>query len=163
MSIKSLMPTLMKVIYYVIAIYVFLQLLKILILSSKEGFELWKEIPRTPFLETETPTGHSDTTVLSPGSSSASYLALSLPPMGTEQARARFGGITSQICLGQDASEALKPVHNYLQRTNNYKRDHPDSCSAPNHELIGTFYLPADAVQTTPPTGLAYPPSTQCA
>lgn len=153
----------MTVIYYVVVIYIFVKLMQYMVLKSAEGFEQWKEIPRTPFLETETPTGYADSTVMSPGSSSASYLALNLQPMGTEQARARFGGITSQICLAQDASEPLKPVHNYLQRTNNYKRDHPDSCSAPNHELIGTFYLPADAVQTTPPSGLPYPPSTQCA
>jgi len=161
MSFK--MSTVMTVIYYVVVIYIFVKLMQYMVLKSAEGFEQWKEIPRTPFLETETPTGYADSTVMSPGSSSASYLALNLQPMGTEQARARFGGITSQICLAQDASEPLKPVHNYLQRTNNYKRDHPDSCSAPNHELIGTFYLPADAVQTTPPSGLPYPPSTQCA
>lgn len=163
MTLKQMLPNVVAIILYVGVIYFLFKIVLSLLLSKSEGFELWKEIPRTPFLETQTPTGYADSTVLSPGSSSASYLALNVPPMDTEQARARFGGITSQICLGQDASEALKPVHNYLQRTNNYKRDHPDSCSAPNHEMIGTFYLPADAVQTTPPSGLAYPPSTQCA
>lgn len=134
-----------------------------LLSQNVEGFELWKEIPRTPFLETQTPMDYGDSTVLSPGSASASYLALNLPPMSTELARSRFGDITSQVCLSQDASEPLKPVRNYLQRTNNYKRDHPDSCSAPNHEMIGTFYLPTNKIQTTPMSGLPYPPSTQCA
>ena len=162
MSLKQLLSTVTSFVWYVAIVYIVVKLLEYG-MSKREGFELWKEIPRTPFLETQTPVGHADSTVLSPGSSSASYLALTIPPMDTEQARARFGGITSQICFAQDASEPLKPVHNYLQRTNNYKRDHPDSCSAPNHELIGTFYLPENAVQTTPPTGLAFPPSTQCA
>ena len=131
--------------------------------SPVEGFELWKEIPRTPFLEVTEPTGYPDQSPLSPGDSSAPYLPLPLAPMDTETARARFGGITSQICYEQDQSEPLRPVHNYLQRTNNYKRLHPDSCSAPNHELIGTFYNPENAIQATPSSGLPYPASTQCA
>lgn len=130
---------------------------------TKEGFELWKEIPRTPFLELTTPTGYADQSGLSPGDSSAPYLPLPLAPMDTELARSRFGDITSQICYNQDQSEPLRPVHNYLQRTNNYKRTHPDSCSAPNHELIGTFYMPTDTIEPGAASGLPYPASTQCA
>jgi len=130
---------------------------------TKEGFELWKEIPRTPFLELTTPTGYPDQSGLSPGGSSAPYLPLPLAPMGTELARSRFGDITSPICYSQDQSEPLRPVRNYLQRTNNYLRTHPDSCSAPNHELVGTFYLPTDTIQPGAASGLPYPASTQCA
>jgi hypothetical protein len=130
--------------------------------NSTEGFELWKEIPRTPFLELKTPTGYPDQSPLSPGDSSAPYLPLSLAPMATDLARSRFGDITSQVCYGQDQSEPLRPVRNYLQRTNNYLRTHPDSCSAPNHELVGTFYLPTDTIQPGAASGLPYPASTQC-
>lgn len=129
---------------------------------TKEGFELWKEIPRTPFLELTTPTGYPDQSGLSPGGSSAPYLPLPLALMGTELARSRFGSITSPICYSQDQSEPLRPVRNFLQRTNNYLRTHPDSCSAPNHEMVGTFYLPTDTIQPGAASGLPYPASTQC-
>lgn len=150
-------------------IYLIAGLLMLIVASSYiasqpyEGFELWKEIPRTPFLELTTPTGYPDQSGLSPGDSSAPYLSLPLAPMGTELARSRFGDITSPICYSQDQSEPLRPVRNFLQRTNNYLRTHPDSCSAPNHEMVGTFYLPTDTIQPGASSGLPYPASTQCA
>ena len=54
--------------------------------------------------------------------------------------------MTSEQCLAADAGEPLKQTRNYAQRTNNYIHSHPDDCSAPYKELIGTFYKPAAGV-----------------
>jgi len=70
-----------------------------------------------------------------------------------------FGKLTSQKCFKSDKGETLKLTRNYLQRTNNYIHSHPDSCSAPNHELIGTFYTPNDGVGNTPKSGTNFPAS----
>ncbi len=48
--------------------------------------------------------------------------------------------ITSDVCRQMDASEDLKLNGDYSQRTNNYKRTFPDSCSAPRHEMLLDFY-----------------------
>jgi hypothetical protein len=80
-----------------------------------------------------------------------------LQPMGAEEANAAWGKLTSERCYRKDMGEVLKPTRNFLQRTNNYPRSHPDSCSAPNHEFIGTFYQPHEGVGATPATGLPYP------
>jgi hypothetical protein len=80
-----------------------------------------------------------------------------LIPMSAEEADGYWGKMTSERCYRSDMGEALKPTRNFLQRTNNYPRSHPDSCSAPNHEFIGTFYKPHEGVGATPATGLPYP------
>jgi hypothetical protein len=101
---------------------------------------------------------------LSPADATAPTAILdAVPAMDTATAEANWGQMTSERCYRTDIGESLKKTRNYLQRTNNYTHAHPDSCSAPNHELIGTFYTPFDGVGRTPATGLPYPPSTQCA
>ncbi len=80
-----------------------------------------------------------------------------LIPMTAEEADDHWGKITSERCYKTDMGEVLKPTRNFLQRTNNYPRSHPDSCSAPNHEFIGTFYRPHEGVGATPASGLPYP------
>ena len=125
----------------------------------------WKDICRDGFKETITPGGNPDGSNLSPDAANASYLPLSLREMPHGEALNNWGAMTSQRCLSLDQSEALRPANartNLLQRTNNYPRVHPDSCSAPNHEFVSTFYSPAGAIQATPLSGTTYPPSTQC-
>ena len=48
--------------------------------------------------------------------------------------------ITSEVCRLMDASEDMKLNGDYSQRTNNYLRKFPDSCSAPRHEMLLDFY-----------------------
>lgn len=50
---------------------------------------------------------------------------------------------TAERCYGSDFEAQTQKVRSYAQRTNNYKRAGPDSCSAPTHELVGNFYQPA--------------------
>ena len=85
-----------------------------------------------------------------------------VPALSVEQAEAQWDRTTSEVCYREDAAEPLKKTRNFLQRTNNYPRTYPDSCSAPNHELIGTFYAPSNAIGQTPKSGLNYPRSTLC-
>lgn len=85
-----------------------------------------------------------------------------LIPFTEEEAVANWSRMTSEKCFKVDMGEKLKPVSSYLQRTNNYQRTHPDSCSAPNHEFVGTFYRPRDGIGATPASGLPLPLTTQC-
>ena len=47
---------------------------------------------------------------------------------------------TSQSCYTADFQKRLERTGNFRQLTNNYKRGVPDSCSAPNHDLLLSFY-----------------------
>lgn len=80
-----------------------------------------------------------------------------LVPQSTEEAENNWSRTTSEKCFRMDVGEALKKTRNYLQRTNNYPRSHPDDCSAPNHEFVGTFYRPHDGIGATPASGLPFP------
>jgi hypothetical protein len=80
-----------------------------------------------------------------------------LVPMSAEEAVGHWSQMTSERCFRSDMAEPLRKTRNYLQRTNNYPRSHPDSCSAPNHEMIGTFYKPHEGVGAKPASGLPFP------
>ena len=80
-----------------------------------------------------------------------------LIPMTPQEANDSWGTMTSEKCYRSDVGEPLKKTRNFLQRTNNYSRSHPDSCSAPNHEFVGTFYRPHEGVGATPATGQPMP------
>jgi hypothetical protein len=80
-----------------------------------------------------------------------------LIPQTTSEAESNWDRMTSEKCFRSDVGETLKKTRNYLQRTNNYPRSHPDDCSAPNHEFVGTFYRPHDGVGATPASGVPFP------
>jgi hypothetical protein len=48
--------------------------------------------------------------------------------------------LNSCACYGIDYENRIQRTGNFVQRTNNYKRLNPDSCSAPFHELVNNFY-----------------------
>jgi len=50
------------------------------------------------------------------------------------------GVLNAQGCYDVDFQKRFQPVHNYLQRTNNYKRAGPDSCSSPMTQFVNSFY-----------------------
>jgi hypothetical protein len=88
--------------------------------------------------------------------SEASYKLIGserLVPMPAEEGVENWSRMTSERCFRYDMAEPLRKVRNFLQRTNNYSRSHPDSCSAPNHEMIGTFYRPHEGVGAQPAAG----------
>jgi hypothetical protein len=111
-----------------------------------------------------TPGGMEDRSTLSPegvGAPGRLIESSGLPGMSTSESLANLGKMTSERCFRADIGESLKKTRNYLQRTNNYQRTHPDSCSAPRHEFVGTFYKPEDGVGLRPAVGTNYPESTQ--
>jgi len=135
--------------------------------ARDEGFGNLNVSPSL-FVARVAPGGAEESSDLSPGGANDPntekiIASPGLPAMSVGQAESEWGRMTSQTCYKTDIGEALKPTRNYLQRTNNYMREHPDDCSAPNHELIGTFYTPWDGVGRTPACGTDYPASTQCA
>ena len=48
--------------------------------------------------------------------------------------------LTAEGCYKADFSHRLEKTENYIQRTNNYKRGAPDSCSAPLSVFVNSFY-----------------------
>lgn len=55
-------------------------------------------------------------------------------------------------CFNGDQATSLEPGGQYVQRTNNYRHDYPDNCSAPLSEFVGSIYAPkSGAVGTTVP------------
>jgi hypothetical protein len=129
---------------------------------TKWWYDDWKEVKPG-----RVPEDNPDFTAYSPNKpfarDSEMLLMPLVPALSVEQAEAMWDRTSSEVCYREDAAEPLKKTRNFLQRTNNYPRTYPDSCSAPNHELIGTFYAPPNAIGQKPPSGLNYPPSTQCA
>jgi hypothetical protein len=142
-----------------------------------EGFQAVEDLANNGFWfkdwkyetsKSEGPVGASEPDQLSPGDafsvSTEKLLAPHIQPLGVLEAEAGWDKTTSQVCYQTDAGEVLKKTRNYLQRTNNYPRKYPDSCSAPFHEFLGTFYEPATGgIGQTPADGTNYPRQTQCA
>ncbi len=109
------------------------------------------------------PSGKSESSTLSPGysfsNSNEKLLSDFIPIQSDNEAQNAWSKIPSQTCLKHDDGEKLKPLANYHQRTNNYIRTNPDDCSAPFHEMLGTFYKPTLGVGQTAPSGIPLPGS----
>jgi hypothetical protein len=115
--------------------------------GAKEGFanmtlEQW--LP-SPEVLTKTSVGDCPGTLLNAasyeGGLSKPYKSYDLLENGKPEPRIA-NGPTSQQCYEVDWSRGLEPGGSYAQRTNNYKQNYPDSCSAPNHDLVLDFYKP---------------------
>ncbi len=106
-----------------------------------------------------TPEGHEEVDAAPIRTPSTEMILVSdrLIPQTPEEAQGNWSRMTSERCYRSDMGEVLKPTRNFLQRTNNYSRSHPDSCSAPNHEFIGTFYRPHEGIGATPESGMPLP------
>jgi len=62
--------------------------------------------------------------------------------------------LTSAVsCSKADAARQGELGGQYVQRTNNYKRDYPDNCSAPLSEFVGSVYQPLAIGATVPCDG----------
>lgn len=87
-----------------------------------------------------TPPKKTNEQFLSPGDADADYrlLANSIPVK--DPYTVARSDVTSAQCYLQDDSVQLNRAGDYSQRTNNYLRTYPDSCSAPRHEFLLGFY-----------------------
>lgn len=133
--------------------------------KHKFVWEAFSDVPDSYFRPQVTPGGYDEEITWNPGPaynrmSEKLVESAGLPYMKMREALGNWGQMTSERCFRSDIGEALKPTRNYLQRTNNYSHTHPDSCSAPNHEFIGTFYTPFDGVGNKPSCGTDFPKST---
>ena len=133
------------------------------LLNSLNPFSKIQGFTNPPIEETYEPVGTSESSSLSPGysfsNSNEKLLSDFVQTQSDNEAQNTWSKIPSQTCLKHDDGEKLKPLANYYQRTNNYKRSHPDDCSAPFHEMLGTFYAPTLGVGQTAPSGLPLPGS----
>lgn len=50
-----------------------------------------------------------------------------------------------------DQARQMEQGGQYIQRTNNYRREYPDNGSAPLFEFEGAFYRPHTAINAVPP------------
>lgn len=57
--------------------------------------------------------------------------------------------VNSRSCYATNFERMVDKTGNYRQMTNNYKRNYPDSCSAPYQELVLNFYK-ADPMPISP-------------
>ena len=65
-------------------------------------------------------------------------------------------GVTSLdagSCALADSSRQLEEGGQYIQRTNNYRREYPDNCSSTQTEFVGGFYKPLAIGATVPCDG----------
>ncbi len=62
-----------------------------------------------------------------------------------------LSGLSASACDAQDRSREMEMGGQYAQRTNNYRRDYPDNCSAAITEFIDSIYEPRDGVGLTVP------------
>ncbi len=53
---------------------------------------------------------------------------------------------TARGCALIDKGRQEELGGQYVQRTNNYRRDYPDNCSAPLSDFVGAIYKPKDGV-----------------
>jgi hypothetical protein len=51
-----------------------------------------------------------------------------------------LGNLGAAGCAAIDQSRELELDGQYVQRTNNYRRQYPDNCSAPLTEFVGSIY-----------------------
>jgi hypothetical protein len=54
-------------------------------------------------------------------------------------------------CYCENRTRQMELGGQYVQRTNNYRRDYPDNCSAPLTEFVGAIYKPKNGVGLTVP------------
>jgi len=65
--------------------------------------------------------------------------------------RSGLSGLGADACAAQDRAREMEMGGQYAQRTNNYKRDYPDNCSAAITEFVDSIYEPRDGVGLTVP------------
>ena len=57
-----------------------------------------------------------------------------------------LSGLTAGGCAAADATRQMELGGQYVQRTNNYRREYPDNCSSPLSEFVDGFYQPKNSV-----------------
>ena len=75
---------------------------------------------------------------IEPSDLSASYSLLDgVLPLKDKQSDGR---LNSQSCYDASFTHRIERTGNYLQRTNNYRRKDPESCTTPFQEFVNAYY-----------------------
>jgi len=53
-----------------------------------------------------------------------------------------LSGLSAGDCAATDSTRQTELGGQYVQRTNNYRREYPDNCSAPLSDFVGGVYQP---------------------
>ena len=86
-------------------------------------------------------------------SGAAADVAASLPLQDVLEVRPGLTDLGAASCAAADTSRQLELGGQYVQRTNNYRRTYPDSCSAPLTEFVGAVYRPISVGADVPCNG----------
>lgn len=86
-------------------------------------------------------------------SGAAADVAASLPLQDVLDVRPGLSDLGAASCAAGDVSRQLELGGQYVQRTNNYRRTYPDSCSAPLTEFVGAVYRPVAVGADVPCAG----------
>lgn len=78
---------------------------------------------------------------------------VALPLQDMLHAQPGLSGMGAADCAAADRARQLELGGQYVQRTNNYRRDYPDTCSAPLTELVGAVYRPMELGHVVPCDG----------
>jgi len=60
--------------------------------------------------------------------------------MSVPRTKESISCVNSRSCYATDFGRMLEKTGTFRQLTNNYKRNYPDSCTAPTQELVLNFY-----------------------
>ena len=69
------------------------------------------------------------------------------------KAKTGVSNLSAKGCADSDQSRQQELGGQYVQRTNNYRRDNPDNCSAPFTDFVGSIYDQGSVGVTVPCDG----------
>jgi hypothetical protein len=67
-----------------------------------------------------------------------------LPLSDVLPVRTGLSGLSASDCAATDSTRQMELGGQYVQRTNNYRREYPDNCSSPLSDFVGGFYQPKE-------------------
>jgi hypothetical protein len=80
-----------------------------------------------------------------------------LPLSDMLEAAPRLTNLSADGCAAADSARQMELGGQYVQRTNNYRREYPDHCSSLLSDFVGGFYKPKKGG-----VGLTVPCAGQC-
>ena len=70
---------------------------------------------------------------------------------GTLKLHTGLSKLDAGSCAAQDRARQMELGGQYVQRTNNYRREYPDNCSAPLTDFVDSIYAPNNGVGLSVP------------
>lgn len=123
---------------YAIFLLILILLLGLNVVTAMKNGYLNSLVPIVPLVVTAPAT--KTESFLNPQQADADYRLLTDMLPSSDPKSVIVTTNNSETCRLLDDSISLQTASDYSQRTNNYKRDYPDSCSSPWHELTLNFY-----------------------